>query len=43
VRNYVDHDEWFRQEVGRGEAQLDRGEFIDHDKVIAGIERLFES
>jgi predicted transcriptional regulator len=43
VETYVDHDEWFRQEVKKGLAQLDRGEFVDHDEVMAQIERMFPS
>jgi predicted transcriptional regulator len=43
VQNYIDHDQWFRQEVGKGRAQLDRGEFLDHKEVVSRIERLFES
>jgi hypothetical protein len=35
VETYVDHDQWFRQEVEKGLAQLDRGEFIEHDEVMA--------
>ena len=29
------------QEVQKGLAQLDRGEFIEHDEVVARIERMF--
>jgi predicted transcriptional regulator len=43
VQNCIDHDQWFRQEVGKGQAQLDRGEFINHDEVVARIERIFQS
>lgn len=39
VEAYVDHDQWFRQEVEKGLAQLDRGEFIEHDEVMARIEQ----
>jgi predicted transcriptional regulator len=41
VQTYLDHDQWFRQEVQKGLAQLDRGEFVEHDEVVARIERLF--
>lgn len=37
VEAYVDHDQWFRQEVKKGLAQLDRGEFVEHDEVMARI------
>ena len=43
VETYVDHDHWFRQEVEKGLAQLDRGEFLEHDEVMARIDRLFRS
>jgi predicted transcriptional regulator len=41
VQTYIDHDEWFRTEVQKGLAQLDHGEFIEHDEVVARIERMF--
>jgi len=43
VETYVDHDQWFRQEVAKGLAQLDRGEFVDDDDVMARVERIFRS
>jgi predicted transcriptional regulator len=43
VETYVDHDQWFRQEVEKGLAQLDRGEFVEHDKVMERIERIFRT
>src|SRR5437764_1059328 len=43
VKTYIDHDQWFREEVKKGLAQLDRGEFIEHDEVVGRIERLFHS
>jgi predicted transcriptional regulator len=43
VKTYVDHDQWFRQEVRKGLAQLDRGEFIENDEVMARIEQMFRS
>jgi len=33
VASYLDHDEWFRQEVAKGLASLDRGKFVSHDDV----------
>jgi predicted transcriptional regulator len=33
VANYLDHDEWFRQEVAKGLASLDRGRFVSHEDV----------
>ena len=41
VQTYIDHDQWFRAEVQKGLAQLDRGEFIEHYEVVARIERMF--
>ena len=41
VKTYLDHEHWFRQEVQKGLAQLDRGEFVEHDEVVARIERMF--
>jgi predicted transcriptional regulator len=43
VDSYLEHDQWFRAQVGKGLAQLDRGEFIDHEDVVADIERSFHS
>ena len=39
VANYLDHDEWFRQEVAKGVASLDRGKFVSHDEVRRQMER----
>jgi predicted transcriptional regulator len=43
VESWLDHDQWFREQVAKGLAQLDRGEFIEHDEVVARVERLFHS
>jgi predicted transcriptional regulator len=43
VETYVEHDRWFREQVQIGLAQLDRGESIDHEEVVARIERLLHS
>lgn len=43
VQAYLDHDHWFRQETQKGLAQLDQGKFIEHDEVVAHIERIFRS
>jgi predicted transcriptional regulator len=40
METYGEHDQWFRQQVQIGLDQLDRGEFIDHEDVVARIERL---
>ena len=33
VATYLDHDEWFRQEVQNGLAPLDGGRFVSHEEV----------
>jgi predicted transcriptional regulator len=33
IANYLDYDEWFRQEVGKGLASLDRGTSVSHEEV----------
>ena len=43
VVNYVDHDEWFRQEVGKGLASLDQGKSVSHEEVRRQMERNFRS
>jgi predicted transcriptional regulator len=40
VANYLDHDEWFRQEVAKGLDSLDRGKFVSHDDVRRRMERI---
>jgi predicted transcriptional regulator len=40
VEAYLDHDKWFRAEVQKGLAQLDNGESVSHDEVVARIERM---
>jgi predicted transcriptional regulator len=41
VQSYLTHDQWFRAEVQKGLEQLDRGESVEHDEVVARIERMF--
>lgn len=43
VQNYIDHDQWFREQVLQGLNELDRGESVSHDDVIARVERMFRS
>ena len=38
VERFVDHDEWFLQEVQKGLAAADRGELIEHDEIAKLIE-----
>ena len=33
VASCLDHDEWFRQEVGKGLASLDQGKTVSHEDV----------
>ncbi len=33
VERFVDYDEWFLREVGKGLAAADRDEFIEHDDI----------
>lgn len=40
VADYLDHDEWFRQEVQKGLASLDSGRFVSHEEVGRRIERI---
>lgn len=41
VQTYLKHDQWFRAEVQKGLDQLDSGEFLGHDEVVARVERMF--
>ncbi len=43
VASYLDHDEWFRQEVAKGLASLDHGKFVSHDDVRRQMERILGS
>jgi predicted transcriptional regulator len=40
VVNYLDHDEWFRQEVGKGLTSPDQGRSVPHDEVRRQMERI---
>ena len=37
----VEHDEWFRAEVRKGQAAGQEGRLLDHDEVIARIEQRY--
>jgi predicted transcriptional regulator len=41
VERLVDYDEWFLQEVDKGLAAADRGEFIEHDAVRKSIDNRY--
>ena len=43
VASYFDHDEWFKQEVEKGLASLDRGKFVSHEEVRRQMERVLGS
>jgi predicted transcriptional regulator len=43
VAGYVDHDEWFRNEVQKGLATLDAGKFVSHEDVGRQIEQILRS
>jgi predicted transcriptional regulator len=40
VADYLDHDEWFKREVQKGLASLDRGKFVSQEEVGRRIERI---
>jgi predicted transcriptional regulator len=33
IERFLDYDAWFMQEVNKGLAAADRGEFLEHDAV----------
>jgi predicted transcriptional regulator len=41
VERMVNYDEWFLQEVEKGIAASDRGEFVDHEDVKKLIDRRY--
>ena len=41
VERMVNYDEWFMQEVEKGLAAADRGEFIDHEEIRKLIDRRY--
>ena len=43
VANYLDHDEWFRREVGKGLSSLDAGKHVSHDAVRRRIDNILGS
>jgi len=43
VANYLDHDEWFRREVGKGLASLDQGKTVSHGNVRRQMDRILGS
>jgi len=43
VASYLDHEEWFRQEVGKGLASLDQGKTVSHEDVRRQMDRILGS
>ncbi|MGE5325208.1 MAG: CopG family ribbon-helix-helix protein [Actinomycetota bacterium] len=41
VKTYLEHDQWFRNEVQKGLQQLEQGESFEHDDVAKRLQRLF--
>jgi predicted transcriptional regulator len=41
VERMVNYDEWFLQEVEKGLAAADRGEFVEHEDVSKLIDRRY--
>lgn len=41
VERMVNYDEWFMQEVEKGIAAADRGEFVEHEDVRKLIDRRY--
>jgi predicted transcriptional regulator len=39
VDRLLDHDSWFIREVEKGQLQAAKGDLIEHDEVIARIEK----
>lgn len=39
VDRLLDHDKWFVQEVEKGQSQAAKGDLIEHDAVVARIEK----
>ncbi len=40
VERLVNYDEWFVREVEKGLAQIERGEFVEHEEVGLRLEKL---
>jgi predicted transcriptional regulator len=43
VASCLDHDEWFKQEVGKGLASLDQGKSVSHEDVRRQMDRILGS
>ena len=40
VASYLDYDEWFRKEVGKGIASLESGKSVSHEEVRRRMKRI---
>jgi predicted transcriptional regulator len=40
VERFVGYDEWFIRQVEKGLAQVERGEVLEHEQVVAKMENL---
>ena len=40
VATHVQHDEWFRSEVGKGLASLDQGKWVSHEDVRRHMDKI---
>jgi predicted transcriptional regulator len=38
LQRYVDDEAWFLEKVDEGLAQIERGQLLEHDEVIARVE-----
>jgi predicted transcriptional regulator len=43
VASYLDHDEWFRNQVEQGLASLNRGKSVSHEEVRRQMEQILGS
>jgi predicted transcriptional regulator len=43
VDRLLDHDKWFVQEVEKGQSQATKGDLIEHDEVVARIEKRLQA
>jgi predicted transcriptional regulator len=43
VDRLLDHDTWFVQEVGKGQSQAAKEDLIEHDEVVARMEKRLQN
>jgi predicted transcriptional regulator len=43
VANYLEHEDWFKQQVGKGLASLDQGKTVSHEDVRRQMDRILGS